>query len=224
MKNTYHQKQEDETKFAMERKRLINLVLWPVALLVLNALWMSVAGGSAPYEINDEDHAIETRTVELSAVFGQDKAMPAVFEVAFIGASVDEGNVSWTIRDASDSVVAEWSGMLSDEAPDWSGDLMPGTYTVETTVDSGIITNQVLQIQPFESYRFEGHLLLSVMLFAIAFGEVLVRQKGGAYLAKRNASKPEQPEKSPFKPLHSGMPEEDVDIDEEGPWRTPLGR
>ena len=54
----------------MERKRLVNLVLWPVALLVLNGLWMSVASGSAPYEINDEDHAIETRTVDLGGVLG----------------------------------------------------------------------------------------------------------------------------------------------------------
>ena len=42
----------------MEQKRLVNLVLWPVALLVLNSLWMSVAGGVAPYEINDVDQDI----------------------------------------------------------------------------------------------------------------------------------------------------------------------
>lgn len=212
------------TENAMERKRLVNLVLWPVALLVLNGLWMSVASGSAPYEINDEDHAIETRTVELGGVLGQDKAMPAVFEVSFFGVSVDDGNVSWTIRDASNAVVAEWDGMLSEGAPNWEGELKPGKYTVETSVDNGIITNQVLQIQPFESYRIEGHVLLSVLLFVVAFSEVFIRQKGGQYLAKRNANLPEQPEKSPFKPLRSGMPEEDMALDEEGPWRSPIGR
>ncbi len=208
----------------MERKRLVNLVLWPVALLVLNGLWLSVAGGTAPYEINDEDHAIETRTVLLGSVFGQDKAMPAVFEVTFSGVSVDEGNTSWVIRDSTNAVVAEWEGMLSEGAPNWEGELEPGTYTVETTVDSGIITNQVLQIQPFDSYRVEGHFLLSGLLVLVAFGEVLVRKKGGAYLAKRDANKPDEREKSPFKPLKAGMPEEDVALDEEGPWRTPLGR
>ena len=140
-----------ETENAMERKRIVNLVLWPVALLVLNGLWMSVASGSAPYEINDEDHAIETRTVDLGGVLGQEKAMPAVFEVSFSGVSVDDGNVSWIIRDASNAVVAEWDGMLSEGAPNWEGELKPGKYTVETSVDNGIITNQVLQIHPFDS-------------------------------------------------------------------------
>ena len=152
----------------MERKQVVNLVLWPVALLVLNSLWMSVAGGVAPYEINDKDHAIETRTVELDSVFGQSKAMPADFDVEFTGVSVDDGRVSWTIRDASNVVVAQWSGMLSDGAPDWVGTLEPGTYTVETVVDEGIIAEQVLYIQPFESYRVEGHIVLSACLFIVA--------------------------------------------------------
>ena len=208
----------------MERKQVVNLVLWPVALLVLNSLWMSVAGGVAPYEINDKGHAIETRTVELDSVFGQSKAMPAEFDVEFTGISVDDGYVSWTVRDSSNVVVAQWSGMLSDGPPDWSGALEPDTYTVETVVDEGIIAEQVLYIQPFESYRLEGHILLSVCLFIVAFGEVFIRQKADAYLSKRAASKPAQPEKSPFTPLKSGMPEEDLVLDEEGPWRSPIGR
>ena len=208
----------------MERKQVVNLVLWPVALLVLNSLWMSVAGGVAPYEINDKDHAIETRTVELDSVFGQSKTMPAEFDVEFRGISVDDGYVSWTVRDSSNVVVAQWSGMLSDGPPDWSGALEPDTYTVETVVDEGIIAEQVLYIQPFESYRLEGHILLSVCLFIVAFGEVFIRQKADAYLSKRAASKPAQPEKSPFTPLKSGMPEEDLVLDEEGPWRSPIGR
>ena len=208
----------------MERKQVVNLVLWPVALLVLNSLWMSVAGGVAPYEINDKSHAIETRTVELESVFGQSKAMPAEFDVEFAGVSVDDGHVSWAIRDSSNVVVAQWSGMLSDGPPDWSGALEPGTYTVETVVDEGIIAEQVLYIQPFESYRLEGHILLSACLFIVAFGEVFIRQKAETYVSKRAASRPAQPEKSPFKPLKSGMPEEDLALDEEGPWRSPIGR
>ena len=91
----------------MEQKRLVNLVLWPVALLVLNSLWMSVASGVAPYEINDVDQDIETRTVELESVFGLTKEMPAEMEVEFTGVSVDDGTVSWIIRDASNSVIAQ---------------------------------------------------------------------------------------------------------------------
>jgi hypothetical protein len=61
-------------------------------------------------------------------------------------------------------------------------------------------------------------------LFIVAFGEVFIRQKADAYLSKRAASTPAQPEKSPFTPLKSGMPEEDLALDEEGPWRSPIGR
>ncbi|MDA8573695.1 Gmad2 immunoglobulin-like domain-containing protein [Candidatus Poseidoniales archaeon] len=208
----------------MERKRLVNLVLWPVALLVLNSLWMSVAGGVAPYEINDVDQAIETRTVELDSVFGFSKEMPAEMEVEFTGVSVDDGTVSWIIRDASNSVIAEWSGLLSEGAPNWSGALEPGTYTVETTVDEGIVAEQVLQIQPFESYRLEGHIILSISLFLVAFGEVFIRQKAEVFMAKRAKSNPVRTEKSPFKPLRTGMPEEDLSLDEDGPWRSPIGR
>ena len=145
-------------------------------------------------------------------------------DLEFTGISVDDGRVSWTIRDSSNAVVAQWSGMLSDGAASWVGTLKPGTYTVETVVDEGIIAEQVLFIQPFESYRLEGHIVLSTCLFIVAFGEVFIRQKADAYLTKRAASKPAQPEKSPFKPLKTGMPEEDLALDEDGPWRSPIGR
>lgn len=208
----------------MEQKRLVNLVLWPVALLVLNSLWMSVAGGVAPYEINDVDQDIETRTVELESVFGLTKEMPAEMEVDFTGVSVDDGTVSWTIRDATGTVIAQWTGLLSEEPPNWSGALEPGTYTVETTVDEGIVAEQVLQIQPFESYRLEGHIILSISLFLVAFGEVFVRQKAEAYMATRVKSDSSRVEKSPFKPLRTGMPDDDLSLDEDGPWRSPIGR
>ena len=208
----------------MEQKRLVNLVLWPVALLVLNSLWMSVAGGVAPYEINDVDQDIETRTVELESVFGLTKEMPAEMEVDFTGVSVDDGTVSWTIRDATGTVIAQWTGLLSEEPPNWSGALEPGTYTVETTVDEGIVAEQVLQIQPFESYRLEGHIILSISLFLVAFGEVFIRQKAEAFMAKRVSTDSSRVEKSPFKPLRTGMPDDDLSLDDDGPWRSPIGR
>lgn len=208
----------------MEQKRLVNLVLWPVALLVLNSLWMSVAGGVAPYEINDVDQDIETRTVVLESVFGLTKEMPAEMEVEFTGVSVDDGTVSWTIRDAANNVIAQWTGLLSEGPPNWSGALEPGTYTVETTVDEGIVAEQVLQIQPFESYRLEGHIILSFSLFLIAFGEVFIRQKAEAFMAKHVKTNPARVEKSPFKPLRTGMPDDDISMDEDGPWRSPIGR
>ena len=150
--------------------------------------------------------------------------MPAEMEVVFTGVSVDDGTVSWTIRDAANNVIAQWTGLLSEGPPNWSGALEPGTYTVETTVDEGIVAEQVLQIQPFESYRLEGHIILSFSLFLIAFGEVFIRQKAEAFMAKRVKSNPSRVEKSPFKPLRTGMPDDDISMDEDGPWRSPIGR
>ena len=62
----------------MDRARL-NTILWPIALLLVNSLWGGISDNSAPYEINDYDHAIEDRTVTLCGVFGQDKPMPSTF-------------------------------------------------------------------------------------------------------------------------------------------------
>ncbi len=206
----------------MDRKKL-NLLMWPFALLLLNSLWVAISDNAAPHEINDFEHDIEERTITLAGVFGQDKPMPSVFEVEFKGLSVDEGAVEWKIFDNKNQIVAQWAGDLSDEDAGWEGELEPGTYRFQTTADSGIITKQILYIQPFSSYAFEGHLALSMMLFIVAFAETFVRKKGGEYLAKKNTKNAQVTEKAPFSQKKPGMPEYDDLPPEDDPWRTPKG-
>lgn len=206
----------------MDRARL-NTILWPIALLLINSLWGGISDNAAPYEINDFDRVSEDRTVTLGGVFGQDKAMPSTFEFEFDTLSVDEGSVGWEIVDSRGQIVAQWTGELSDPTPDWKGELMPGTYIVKTNADPGITTQQTLYIQPFAAYSFEGHILLSSMLVLFAVGETIVRKKGGEYFAKKKASTPQSPAQVPFSRVRVGMPEDDLPLLEDSPWRTPKG-
>lgn len=206
----------------MDRARL-NTILWPIALLLVNSLWGGVSDNAAPYEINDYDHAIEDRTVTLGGVFGQDKSMPSSFEFEFEALSVDDGSIGWEIIDNQGQVVAQWAGELGDATPDWNGELTPGTYIVKTNADPGILTQQTLYIQPFAAYSLEGHILLSSMLILFAVGETIVRKKGGEYFAKKKANAPKSSAQVPFSRMRVGMPEDDLALLEDSPWRTPKG-
>ena len=206
----------------MDRARL-NTILWPIALLLVNSLWGGISDNAAPYEINDYDHAIEDRTVTLGGVFGQDKPMPSTFEFEFEALSVDDGSIGWEIIDNQGQVVAQWAGELGDATPDWNGELMPGTYIVKTNADPGILTQQTLYIQPFAAYSLEGHILLSSMLILFAVGETIVRKKGGEYFAKKKANAPKSSIQVPFSRMRVGMPEDDLALLEDSPWRTPKG-
>ncbi|MBT5026538.1 MAG: hypothetical protein HON05_07255 [Euryarchaeota archaeon] len=206
----------------MDRARL-NTILWPIALLLVNSLWGGISDNAAPYEINDYDHAIEDRTVTLGGVFGQDKSMPSTFEFEFEALSVDDGSIGWEIIDNQGQVVAQWTGELGDAMPDWNGELMPGTYIVKTNADPGILTQQTLYIQPFAAYSLEGHILLSSMLILFAVGETIVRKKGGEYFAKKKANAPKSSTQVPFSRMRVGMPEDDLALLEDSPWRTPKG-
>ena len=206
----------------MERKTL-NLILWPVALLLLNSIWFAISDNSAPYEINDFDHPVEERVITLAGVFGQEKAMPAVFEVEFQSLSSDNGSAEWKIFDENDVLIAQWSGDLSEETSGWKGELQPGTYRFQTTAEQDIITEQTLFIEPFGPYVIEGHIALSTLLIFVAFAETFVRKKGGEYIEKKNAQASPVKEKSPFSHSNSGMPEHDTLPAEDDPWRTPKG-
>tara|TARA_B110000211_G_C13961172_1_gene500645 strand:- start:147 stop:773 length:627 start_codon:yes stop_codon:yes gene_type:complete len=206
----------------MDRKKL-NMILWPVALLLINSIWFGISDNAAPHEINDFDHAIEDRTITLAGVLGQNKPMPSVFEVEFRGLSVDEGQVEWKIFDDRDLLIAQWAGELNDTNSGWKGELVPGTYRFQTTVDSGIITEQTLLIQPFAAYGIEGHITLSFLLIAVAVGETFARKKGSEYLAKKNIESTESPAKVPFSRVKTGMPEDDSVTNDDDPWRTPKG-
>jgi hypothetical protein len=207
----------------MERKKL-NMILWPVALILLNSLWFGISDNTVRHEINDFDHVIEDRTITLAGILGQEKPMPSVFEVEFSSLSAEEGAVEWKIFDDKNAVVAQWSGELNGENPSWEGELAPGTYRFQTTVDEGIITKQTLFVQPFAAYGIEGHITLSLLLVVVALGETFARKKGSEYLAKKSTDVPKPSAKSPFSHAKEGLPEDDIIHNaDDDPWRSPKG-
>ena len=151
------------------------LLLWAGAVVLVNVLWLNVAGQSAPNEINAEDQFQTYREVNISPVFGSSSPMPAAFETVFSSTSLDEGNVSYAIKLDNETTVHAWSGLLSDEAPVWTGELDPGTYTIETIVDEGIVVEQQLELKPLAAVQTVGHVVLTALLVLLAWGEQGVR-------------------------------------------------
>jgi hypothetical protein len=194
--------------------------MWVVALVLINVLWMNVAKQTAPNEINSAEQFERFREVNVAPVFGTQDALPAVFSTGFSSLSLDQANVSYTIRLNNESVVASWTGLLTDDVPDWEGELAPGTYVVETVVEEGVLTEQVLLLQPFETVQLTGHLVLSLLLVAIAGLEQGVRR----FITKNieATATPATASPAPFKPS-SYSEQETLEWNEtDSPWREPV--
>lgn len=196
------------------------VLLWAAAIVLVNVLWLNVAGQSAPNEINAENQFQTHREVDISPVFGSSSPIPASFETAFSSTSLDEGNVSYAIKLENQTTVHAWSGLLSDGATVWTGELDPGTYTIETMVDEGIVVEQQLELKPLAAVQTVGHGVLTALLVLLAWGEQGVR----TLLARRAVSKPtQQEEKAPFKPAGYSHEEDRLTWESsDSPWREPL--
>ena len=127
---------------------------------------------------------------------------------------------SYTVRLNNESVVFSWSGVLTDDVPDWEGDLVPGTYVVETTLEDGVQVEQVLLLQPFETIQITGHVVLSLLLVAIAGLEQGVR----AFIAKNTkaTAAPAETSPAPFKPSTYNEQETLAWDETDSPWREPV--
>ena len=195
-------------------------LLWVVALVIVNALWLNVVDQSAPNEINAENQFQTHREIDISSVFGNDDPIPAELTTRFSSTSLDNANLSVAIKKDNLTVVASWSGDLTSEDVVWSGALEPGRYTIETLVEEGVLVEQNLDLQPFVSVQPHGHVVLTLLLVALAWGEQGVR----ALLAKRSPSvNNDRIEKVPFK--STGLEQDDDSMlweENDSPWRDPL--
>ena len=203
----------------MAQANKFNPLLWIVALVIINGAWYSVAGGEAKHEINDQEHSTEDRTIEISSVFGLDKEINVKFSAQFFKVSSNLDNASWKITNDEGQLIANWQGSI-DQVQGWEGDLIPGTYIINTTMDGGLLTEQNLYIKPFENLRLEGHLVLSLGLIIIAFLEPIVKKNIAKMVPQQDPQTPKL-KKNPFKTNDDGMPENDQFHDEDDPWRSP---
>ncbi|MBO64044.1 MAG: hypothetical protein CMA94_04655 [Euryarchaeota archaeon] len=206
----------------MERKRIFNLAMWVLALLIINIIWSNVASNKASQQLNDQGFEFqEDRDVSLQAVFGSDTELPVTITSEFVHRDDPsrQANVSWRLIDASGNVVLNWVGS-TNEAVSIDAELPPGEYTLNTTVEENIIAIQYLNVAPFAPIATMGHILLSSLLVVLAFGESIVRtfitnrmeQSGG------RENKPKE-----FRKARIGMPEvEGVSEADDSPWRDPI--
>ena len=206
----------------MERKRIFNLAMWVVALLIINIIWANVASNEASQQLNDRGFEFqEDRDVSLQAVFGSDSELPVTITSEFVHRDDPsrQANVSWRLIDASGNVVLNWVGSTNDAAS-INAELPPGEYTLNTTIEENIIAIQYLNVAPFAPIATMGHVLLSSLLVVLAFGESTVR----ALIAKRlEQSDAKENKPKEFRKARIGMPEvEGVNEADDSPWRDPI--
>ena len=130
----------------MERKRLINISLWVVAFLLINIIWANVATNEASKQLNDRGFEFQSeREVSIQAVFGSDADLPISMTTEFVHRDdpSQEANVSWALLDASNNVVASWSGS-TNEIVTIEKEVPPGEYTLNTSIEDNIIAIQTL--------------------------------------------------------------------------------
>ena len=206
----------------MERKRILNISLWIVALLVINIIWANVASNEASQQLNDRGFEFQPeRQVSLQAVFGSDAELPISITTEFVHQDDSSRTepVSWKLLDESNNVVLSWEGSTNEVAT-FDAELAPGEYTLNTTAGENIVAIQRLDIAPFAPIATLGHVLLSLLLVVVAFGETAVR----AYVSKRiEQTESKQSTPTEFRKSRVGMPELDgLDEADESPWRDPI--
>ena len=203
----------------MEPRKIINYAMWAAAFLVINIIWANVSNNVASQELNDADHEFQAnREVSLQPVFGSEADLPIEFQSEFV--HVDDASksedVSWQLVDEDGEIVLSWSGQ-TNEFVSIEADLPPGEYTLETTIGENILATQTLDVAPFAPIALWGHLLLSVLLVVVAFGEIGIRKFVIKYNEKTTV-KEDKPRE--FRRTRIGMPEADEAND--SPWRDPI--
>ena len=203
----------------METRKIINYGMWVFALLIINIIWANVSNNVASQELNDIDYEFQAnRKVLLQPVFGSEADLPVEIQSEFVhadNASKIEA-VSWKLIDEDGTVVLSWSGQ-TNEFVSIEADLPPGDYRLETTIGENILATQTLDVAPFAPIAIWGHLILSILLVAVAFGEVGIRKFVSKYNEK-TVVKEDKPRE--FRKTRVGMPEADEAND--SPWRDPI--
>lgn len=205
----------------METRKIINYGMWVFALLIINIIWANVSNNVASQELNDIDYEFQAnREVLLQPVFGSEADLPVEIQSEFVhadNASKIEA-VSWKLIDEDGTVVLSWSGQ-TNEFVSIEADLPPGDYRLETTIGENILATQTLDVAPFAPIAIWGHLILSILLVAVAFGEIGVRKIVSKYSNEKSMeTKDDKPRE--FKRTQVGMPEADEAND--SPWRDPI--
>ena len=193
------------------------IILWIIAVLVVNITWAFVTDSEASYEINSKDQTEEKRDIDIADFFGMTEPIPARIEMTFYPSNTGESNYSFFLTDGDD-VVTQGSGIATNSEI-WVGELSPGTFEMSVDVSNGITADQTMYTQPFKPYQISGHIVVSIALVAVSFAEVGVR----AFIQQKQQVKvnstPVTSTENTSLPQSSATVYDDEDM---SPWRDPI--
>lgn len=193
------------------------IILWIIAVLVVNITWAFVTDSEASYEINSKDQTEEKRDIDIADFFGMTEPIPARIEMTFYPSNTGESNYSFFLTDGDD-VVTQGSGIATNSEI-WVGELSPGTFEMSVDVSNGITADQTMYTQPFKPYQISGHIVVSIALVAVSFAEVGVR----AFIQQKQQVKvnstPVTSTENTSLPHSSATVHDDEDM---SPWRDPI--
>lgn len=191
------------------------VILWVLALIIVNTTWVFVSDSEASYEINLSSQTEAQREVNLAEFFGFSKPIPSRLEMTFYPSDTENRTFSYSLGNAETSITQG-----TGEAPTsmvWKGDIEPGEYLMNFDSTGGVTADQTLYTQPFLPYRFSGHIVATLCLVAISFAEVAIKGflQSRKHPSSAGASSSEQTE---IQPNDTSAYHED----EPSPWRDPI--
>ena len=186
-----------------------NKIIWLVAIVFVNGLWVVISDNEVPQPINRPGADFsEQRDVVIEGVLG-DSSIPVRLECNFIPMENTVSDIGWDlVKDGA--IIASWRGAIGESCNDWQGELSPGNYVVNTISNSSIEATIILYLAPFKAIQFTGHLLFTLTFLSIVGIEIL----GKKYWPEKK--KPKQD--SGTKHEYEKVPE----FDEEGIWQDPI--
>ena len=196
---------------------LRGVLMWAIAIAVVNVAWSLVVDGEAVRELNDVEHPFqESVPIPIQGLLGADGPLPAVFEAEFEHLADPTAEVGWTITSADGTRVAGWNGSVQDGASGWEGSLSPGEYVLTSSGPDMVVAHMTLTLEPLGPMRVEGHLFATLGLIVIAFADRGIR----SWLESRESKAEGESIPIGFRGVRPLVDEDPVHVD--GQWSPPV--
>ena len=168
----------DDNESMVQPGLLRGVVLWAVAIAVVNVAWALVVDGEAVRELNDADHPFqEDVPIPIQGLLGAKGPLPAAFEADFEHLVDPSAEVGWAITSADGTRIAGWNGTAQDQATSWEGSLAPGDYVLTCSGPDEVVAYMTLTLEPLGPMRLEGHLLATLGLVAVSYTHLTLPTK-----------------------------------------------
>ena len=204
--------------FVMAEAGLLRGVLmWAVAIAVVNVAWALVVDGEAVRELNDADHPFQDSVpIPVQGLLGAEGPLPAVFEAEFEHLADPTAEVGWSIASADGALIAGWNGTVQEGASGWEGTLPPGEYVLTSSGPDQVVAYMTLTLEPLGPMRVEGHLFATLGLIVIAFADRGIRR----WLDSRESKGAGESIPIGFRGVRPLVDEDPVHVD--GQWSPPI--